>query len=252
MKLHLGLIDVYLHRSRRSIRFKYGRFKKEFKKFKSLSEKNELQRFKVFWKDKYPCLDEATANTGFDAHYVYHPAWAARILAIIKPEYHIDISSTLHFSTMVSAFIPVRFYDYRPPILQLYNLQCDFIDLNSLPFETNSITTLSCMHTVEHIGLGRYGDTLDPDGDLKAIKELKRVVKPGGTLLFVVPVGQTRLIFNAHRIYSYSQVREYFPEFTLKEFSLVTDKNEFIVNAPIELADAQKYGCGCFWFLKET
>ncbi|HTA27606.1 MAG TPA: DUF268 domain-containing protein [Bacteroidia bacterium] len=252
MKLHLGLIDVFIHRAANNSRFTNERFKKEFEEFKSLNEKSKKQRFQVLWEDKYPCLNDNTQNTGFDAHYVYHPAWAARILAKIKPEFHIDISSTLHFSTMVSAFIPVRFYDYRPPILQLDNLQCDFIDLNALPFETNSIATLSCMHTVEHIGLGRYGDKLDAEGDLKAIEELKRVVKPGGSMLFVVPVGQPKIMFNAHRIYSHAHVIEYFSGFALKDFSLVTDKNEFIVNAPSELADAQKYGCGCFWFIKNN
>jgi hypothetical protein len=252
MKLKLGVIDVYIHKAGNRSGKTNKWFRDQFRKFKILNESSDLKRFQVRWEDKYPWLSDNTPNTGFDAHYVYHPAWAARILAIIMPEYHIDISSTLHFSTMVSAFIPVRFYDYRPPILKLNGLQCDFIDLNSLPFETDSINTLSCMHTVEHIGLGRYGDKLDPEGDINAINELKRVVKPGGSMLFVVPVGKPKLMFNAHRIYSYSQIIEYFSGFTINEFSLVTDKNEFVVSAPVELADAQKYGCGCFWFLKKA
>ena len=250
MRLHLGLIDIHLSKTENYKGLTNKRFREEFKKFKSLNDNSEPKRFNVEWEEIYPRLDDNTPNTGFDAHYVYHPAWAARILAVIKPEYHIDISSTLHFSTLVSAFIPVRFYDYRPPVLHLNNLTCDFIDLNVLPFETDSVNTLSCMHTIEHIGLGRYGDALDATGDLKAIKELKRVVKPGGSMLFVVPVGKPKLMFNAHRIYGYSQIIEYFSGFTLKDFSLVTDKNEFITNAPSELADAQKYGCGCFWFVK--
>ncbi len=45
-----------------------------------------------------------------------------------------------------------------------------------LPFKGNSVESLSCMHVVEHIGLGRYGDPMDPEGDIEAIKELKRVV----------------------------------------------------------------------------
>jgi SAM-dependent methyltransferase len=251
MKLHFGPVDVYLHKAANRRGMTRTSFKADFMKFKTLSETSENLRFAVLWEDKYPCLDDKTSNTGFDSHYIYHPAWAARILASIMPDYHIDISSTLTFSTMLSAFMPVKFYDYRPPILQLNNLQCDFIDLNALPFETNSVDTLSCMHTVEHIGLGRYGDKLDPEGDLKAIKELKRVVRPGGSLLFVVPVGQPKLMFNAHRIYGYSQIIDYFSGFNLKDFSLVTDKNEFIGNAPIELANSQKYGCGCFWLVKE-
>ncbi len=46
----------------------------------------------------------------------------------------------------------------------------------------------SCMHTIEHIGLGRYGDPLDAVGDQTALSELQRVVAPGGSLLIVVPV----------------------------------------------------------------
>jgi hypothetical protein len=106
------------------------------------------------------------------------------------------------------------------------------------------------MHTVEHIGLGRYGDPLNPDGDLKAIRELQRVVQPGGHLLFVVPVGKPRLVFNAHRIYGAEMIREYFSGWTLRDFSLVDDAQQFHSPAPFPLADAQSYGCGCFWWQK--
>ena len=107
------------------------------------------------------------------------------------------------------------------------------------------------MHTVEHIGLGRYGDKLDPNGDLKAIKELKRVLSVNGNLLFVVPIGKPKIMFNAHRIYSYNQIINYFNELKLKEFSLVTDSGKFIQNSNKQVADNQKYGCGCFWFKKK-
>ena len=63
------------------------------------------------------------------------------------------------------------------------------MDLISLPFEDGSFHSLTCMHVVEHIGLGRYGDQVDPDGDLMAMKELERVTAKLGNLLFVVPVG---------------------------------------------------------------
>jgi SAM-dependent methyltransferase len=106
------------------------------------------------------------------------------------------------------------------------------------------------MHTIEHVGLGRYGDPLDPEGDLKAISELKRVLKPGGDLLFVTPVGKPTIAFNAHRIYSYEQVRDFFSPLELKEFSLVPDSGGLLVNADPALVAAQAYGCGCFWFRK--
>lgn len=208
----------------------------------------------MHWKDRYPCLNDNCGTTPFDAHYTYHPAWAARIIAQTKPAVHVDISSTLHFCSILSAFVPVKFYDYRPADLELPGLSSGSANIVSLPFSSNSIKSLSCMHTVEHIGLGRYGDPLDPDGDLKAIAELKRVLAVGGNLLFVVPVGGTaKIMFNAHRIYTYGQIVGYFSDLQLVEFSLIPDtpqSNGLISNATEDDANKCSYGCGCFWFQK--
>ena len=222
-------------------------FNNQFSHFKSL---NSLKRFSINKEDLYPCLNDNTSKTAFDAHYVYHPAWAARIIKKINPEFHIDISSTLYFATILSAFVPVKFYDFRPADLTLDNLKTDKADLTNLYFKDDSIASVSCMHTVEHIGLGRYGDELDPEGDIKAINEIKRVCKPGGNVLFVVPVGKPILRFNAHRIYSPKMIIDYFTGFDLLDFSLVTDKNTFISPSDLTLGDQQNYGCGCFWFKK--
>jgi hypothetical protein len=229
------------------------RFIQDYHNFKDKSNQCS-QRFSLEWKDKYPCLSDRTSTTGFDRHYIYHPAWAARILKDIHPIVHVDISSTLAFCTLVSAFIPVEFYDYRPADLQLSNMSCRSADLLALPFKDSSISSLSCMHVVEHIGLGRYGDPLDPEGDLKAIAELKRVLGSGGNLLFVVPVGKTsKIMFNAHRIYTYKQITEYFFDLELREFSLIPDNpedGEIISDATEEIVNSCEYGCGCFWFKK--
>jgi SAM-dependent methyltransferase len=227
--------------------FRYARFVNEFRLFR---RKITSDRFPFLWSDRYPFLDDRTASTGFDRHYIYHPAWAARVLAQTRPTAHVDIASTVHFCSIVSAFVPVKFYDYRPADLKLSNLSSEFADLLSLPFQNDTIESLSCMHTIEHIGLGRYGDPLDPDGDLKAIAELKRVLAPGGSLLFVVPIGKPKIVFNAHRIYSYAQITSYFADLDLKEFALVPDRGALVYQATAELADAQNYGCGCFWFQK--
>ncbi len=225
----------------------------DFIKFKRLA-KSGGQRFPLRWRDRLPCLNDNTESTNFDRHYIYHPAWAARILAETKPEMHVDVSSSLHFCSIVSAFVPVKFYDYRPANLQLGNLSSEAADLLALPFADNSVQSLSCMHVVEHIGLGRYGDSMDADGDLKAISELKRVLAERGSLLFVVPVGKPRVVFNAHRIYSYDQVMSYFRGLELKEFALIPDDARdggLIYHAASEMADKQNYGCGCFWFTKK-
>ena len=234
-------------------RGKWKKFISDYNQFKN-EEKKTLARFLIEDKDFFPCLDDATVNTGFDRHYVYHVAWAIRTVLKVNPTCHIDISSSLHFCSALSAVIPVDFYDYRPAQLELSGLKTAACDLNKLDFKSNSVESISCLHTIEHIGLGRYGDTIDYDGDLKAIAELKRVVKPGGSLLFVTPIGKARITYNAHRIYSYEQICSYFEGFTLSEFSLVPDKEEdggLIINATKELSDAQAYGCGCFWFVKK-
>ncbi|MFI5295183.1 MAG: DUF268 domain-containing protein [Thermodesulfovibrionales bacterium] len=171
----------------------------------------------------------------------------------MKPTFHIDISSSLYFVSLVSAFIPVTFYDYRPASIHLDNLECLHADITALPFDDNSVLSLSCMHVIEHIGLGRYGDPIDPEGDLKAVAEIRRVLAPGGDLLFVVPVGRPRVVFNAHRIYSYQQIIDCFVAFRLMEFALVPDDPKdggLIIGADQRVADAQDYGCGCFWFRK--
>ena len=232
--------------------WRFWKFIIEYLEFKNQIDE---ERLSLSWGDRYLCLDDKTKNTGFDRHYLYHPAWAARILAETKPALHIDISSTLSFATMLSAFMPVHFYDYRPADVELSNLKSEAGNLVNLPFLDSSVVSLSCMHVVEHIGLGRYGDPIDPNGDLKAMKELKRVLAVGGNFLFVVPVGKPRVMFNAHRVYSYNQVVEYFFGLNLVSFALISERQDDgglnFDATPGDVA-SQNYGCGCFWFRKDV
>jgi glycosyltransferase involved in cell wall biosynthesis len=229
------------------------RFKIQFDAFNAMAASTGTMFAR--WQDRYPIFGENTLATSFDAHYTYHPAWAARILAQVRPREHIDIGGILSFSAMLSAFIPVKFYDWRPAPLRLSNLYVGRADLTSLPFQAGSVESISCMHTIEHVGLGRYGDTLDPKGDKKAIEELIRVTRPGGTILFASPIGKEKIMFNAHRIYSYKQILSYFGDTCeLKDFFLIPDNAQTagpIENASEADADTQTYGCGCFWFVKK-
>lgn len=220
--------------------------------FKRL-ERNSVSRFFLYWSDRYPCLYDKTDQTDFGRHYVYHTAWAGRVLAATKPSNHIDISSCLRFVSIASAFVHIDFFDYRPAKIELDNVTSNSADITALPFKTGSIHSLSSMHVVEHIGLGRYGDPFDYEGDIKAIAELKRVLAPGGNLLFVVPIGKPRIQFNAHRIYSYAQIREYFADLHLNEFVLIPDDPRdggLVANPSADLINRQMFGCGCFWFIK--
>jgi hypothetical protein len=220
-----------------------------------LSAPNALRKGWINGPD-YFCSSDKTKQTGFDRHYVYHPAWAIRkVLRDIKPERHLDISSTLHFVSHLSAFLPVVFYDYRPADLALDQLEVGQADLTALPFDDNSIESISCMHTIEHVGLGRYGDALDPDGDLKSIWELQRVTAKGGSLLLVVPVGEkSRIQFNAHRVYQPEWIVEQLPELQLQEFYFIPGQKGTpeIISAHSQSISGENYGCGCFWFKKPS
>lgn len=221
-------------------------------RFSSDKKKFFTQSSNRFIKGKdWLCLFDATGTSEFDAQYIYHVAWATRTVAKIKPVKHIDFSSSLYFCTNVSAIVPTEFYDYRPAQIKLDQLTCGAADLTNLPFIDNSLDCVSCMHVIEHIGLGRYGDPIDYNGDIKAINELKRVVKVGGDLLFVVPIGGVPQIqYNAHRIYSFAQLQGYFSEFTILEHALIKDNKDFVINPDIKEYEEQQMGCICLWVRK--
>lgn len=213
-------------------------------------------RFELSWDHKWPILQDDTAATGFDRHYVYHTAWAARMMRRLAPQQHVDFSSSLYFIALASAWVDIVFCDIRPPELTLPGVTLRREDLSALSFPDGSLPSVSCMHVLEHVGLGRYGDQLDYDGDIKAMAELARVVRPGGDLLIVVPVGATAKIqFNAHRIYGFSDIPAFFAgDFDVVEQSLIFEKGPTGVfkDPPPELLAAASYSCGCYWLKKKT
>jgi hypothetical protein len=242
---------VYMIQPLLSINFyirSYYKFIQDFRLFR----KSNTGTTPIKWRNRKPCLYDATSYTGFDRHYVYHTAWAARKLQRINPTVHFDIGSSIYFSAIASAYTPIRFFDYRPAALQLSQLSCEHANLSQLAFPDNTVESISCMHVIEHIGLGRYGDPVDPQGDIQAVKELKRVVALNGNLLIVVPVGKPMIQYNAHRIYSYQSIIDLFDGFELVEFALIEEEGHggLLTDGAKELVRNENYGCGCFWFRK--
>lgn len=195
-------------------------------------------------------FDKDPSSHTFDKHYVYMDRWAFKHLLEYHPSEHVDVGSSIRFLSMASTITKLKFVDIRPIKTDFDNFECVGGSILNLPFANASISSLSCLHVAEHIGLGRYGDELDPLGTIKACKELSRVLAPGGHLYFALPVGRPAIYFNAHRVHNPLSILGYFKGLELKQFSAVDDSGHFIDNAKPEDYRNSTYVCGCFYFVK--
>jgi SAM-dependent methyltransferase len=207
---------------------------------------------KIRLRDTWPQVHDKRRVHEVDAHYFYTNGWAMRRILATTPRIHVDIASQIIFSNLLAGIMPVIFVDYRPLEAKLTGLHCVGASLLTLPFMDSSIDSLSCLHVIEHIGLGRYGDSLDAYGTWKAARELIRVLSPGGNLFVAVPVGQPRLCFNAHRIFKSESIRNTFSQLDLIEFSGIHDDGRFVEHVDIPEFNNSQYACGLFWFQKNN
>ena len=201
-------------------------------------------------RDTYPCLTDWTPSTPFDPHYFHQGAWLAGCLRKDAPALHVDIGSSVMMVGVLCAHVPVLFVDYRPLNVRIAGLLSVAGDIKRLPFEDGSVSSISSLHVLEHVGLGRYGDPLDPQGSARGASELARVLAPGGRLYVSVPTGRDQTCFNAHRVFSAPALRSLFPDLLLQEFALVDDEGKFDPDARVESAQHLEYGCGMYVFTK--
>ena len=215
-----------------------------FKELKVLKEQEKNQKFQKV--EYFPCLFDNLSYTPLDPTYFFQDSWAAKHIFDLKPSHHYDIGSSAKTIGILSQFIPITMIDIRPIELELPNLFFKKGSILELPFEDNSIETLSSLCVVEHIGLGRYGDPIDSFGSEKAIKELKRVLKVGGVILFSVPVdNENKIYFNAHRAFTRDYILELFDGFE------VLDEKYHYGTKMFEQYDKTKgFGTGLFMLKK--
>lgn len=195
----------------------------------------------------YPRLYDNTGSHTLDPIYFYQNAWTAKKLFDARPTKHWDVGSHHSLTSIVAQHTPVTMVDIRPLPFPLTGLSFQQGDITSLPFEDDSIPSLSSICVIEHIGLGRYGDTLDPYGSEKAAAELVRVLAPGGDLYVTVPVDTTdRVYFNAHRAFTPAYVRDLFPLTLIEEVYLYGDTMQSSYDA------AKGFGTGMYHFRKDA
>ena len=129
----------------------------------------------------------------------------------------LDIGSKVEFVAMMASF--TNYIQLDPNLNISSSESLKIIDANlafnsgeaqNIPFDDKSFNWITSMHAIEHFGLGRYGDSIDPLGDIRGLKEISRVCNLGGWFLGSVPITtdeKERVVFNRNRIYSVKKIK---------------------------------------------
>ncbi len=205
----------------------------------------------------FPILHERNESAGATSgHYFQQDLFVAKCIYRNAPKKHVDIGSRIDgFVAHVAAFREIEIFDIRKLDSPASNIIFKQADLTKLPIELIAYCdSISSLHAIEHFGLGRYGDEVDYEGHIKAIRNIAAILQPGGAFYFSVPMGEPqRIEFNAHRIFSLRYlVNLLYQEFDIRAFSYIDDSSnihEFVSlndNGAIDTSYGCRYGCGIF------
>jgi hypothetical protein len=188
-------------------------------------------------------------------HYFHQDLLVAQRIFEAKPEAHADVGSRIDgFVAHVATFRQIDVLDIRPlennahPNIRF--LQADLMNASGEP--ARRYPSVSCLHALEHFGLGRYSDPIDPEGHRKGFSAVARMVAPGGTLYVSVPVGRPRVEFNAHRVFDPGDVVGWADSFDLEMFDYVDDKGDLHRDASLAEAKDLDYGCGIYTLTRKS
>lgn len=196
--------------------------------------------------------DDAGLATG---HYFWQDLICAKWINVENPKSHFDVGSRVDgFIAHLLSFREVTLLDIRNlenAIPNLTIIQGDAqIGFEKLETKFDSVSSL---HSIEHFGLGRYGDTIDPDGHIKGLVNIASMVESGGSLYISFPIGKSKIEFNAQRIIAPDFPFNYLTDFTLEEFVLIPWKGAPIYNLdPHKLIDLNWGNAGLYKFKKKT
>lgn len=230
-----------------------------FRDLAAFKNQQKVSSGKIPIQNLYPCLNDRFVESGvIHGHYFYQDWYVANRIFKNKPRVHVDVGSRIDgFVTHVAAFRPIRVMDIRPLEVNIPNI--DFIQANLLEDIKEDLIgccdSLSCLHSLEHFGLGRYGDPVDYYGHIKGFNNLSKLLTPKGTLYLSVPIGPQRVEFNAHRIFSVEYLLELISqEFRITRFSYIDSDNSYgkfyenmeLTTERITTNFGCSYGCGIF------
>ena len=187
---HTGRIDRPKSRVPRSFASDYDR---QFRKLKTDNRGFLILKDFYYEAGEHPSDDE-TIQCEFASSLLYR----------LRPETILDIGSYRKYVIGLLAHTRVTTLDVRPrqPFSEAETVLTS--DAKQIDLPDNQFDAVVALCALEHFGLGRYGDEFDLEADRNAAGEMKRLLKPGGRLIFTTHItnGQPAIAFNAHRIYS--------------------------------------------------
>lgn len=232
---------------------KYTFWEEDAERYTHLNTRNN---FKIEPRYFWPVITDKYAPAGTIGNYFWQDLWAARLIYRSKVKEHFDIGSRIDgfIAHLLAMDIKVSLIDIRKfpeEIENLYTIVDDATKLEQV--SDDSIESMSALCSLEHFGLGRYGDSIDPEACFKCFEEIQKKIKRGGQLYISLPIGKERVEFNAHRVFYASTVIESFSSMELKEFSCTADgKMEYGVEVNEYDNDSHhgNYRYGLFHFIK--
>lgn len=216
------------------------------------SAMNTRPEFAIDNNTLYPIITEKyTMNSGM-SEYFWQDLWAAKQIIAGGIKEHWDIGSRVDgfIAHLLAAGIKVNMIDVRPFPGTAENLHTIVDDATMMRnFEDDSITSLSALCSLEHFGLGRFGDPVDPEACFTCFSQIQKKLKKGGKLWISLPVGQDRVEFNAHRIFYADTIVKCFAELKLVEYSVIIDRKiqyDAYLHAYDDWSDNYVIGMFCF------
>ena len=208
-----------------------------------------------------PCLHDRGEEAGTTrGEYFWQDLYIARKIYREQPIRHVDVGSRFDgFVAHVASYRELEVIDIRPIQAVVPGVQFRQMDMMSDKLSMESYCdSLSCLHSLEHFGLGRYGDTLDQDGHIKGLRNLVKLLQPMGRFYLSVPVGIERIEFNANRVFCPEKMLALAEKMGLflEGLGWIAGDNP-VIESRDPLADIQhlkkmQYALGIFVFIKQT
>jgi len=193
-----------------------------------------ITRMRRIYTDRHGAAGEARG------HYFHQDLLVAGEIFRRNPRRHIDVGSRIDgFVAHVASFRAIEVFDVRPLKTTIPNVT--FVEHDITTGSDESADSVSCLHALEHFGLGRYGDPVDYDGWRNGLCALFAMVEPGGVLYVSVPTGEPqRVEFNDERVFTLPRFRSEVERFgTVEQLAFVTDSGELLPSVDPHSEDAE-------------